>query len=827
MNRASTNTRFLSILGLFVLLAACNPTRKLADNEYLLKRNIIVDKKTEVEKAELESYIKQKPNRKILSLIRFHLWLYNLANKPKVEQKRFLKNKKIDEKNIERAAKGKKPLSKDRLFFGEWLLQIGEPPVILDSMLMEKSVSQMKLFLSNKGYFNSEVRDSVVTHHKYANVFYLLKPSVPCTIRSIHYKIDDSQMAPYIMADTANSLIKVGNKFDVDVLQKERDRITTMNKNNGYYYFTKEYIYYRADSFLNTRSIDLVMGIKKFARPFSEGSDSIVEVDHTRYYIRNIYVVPDYNPMSTNKTPTDTVHYSNFIFLLYGPLNYKPRVIADAIYISNLSEDHYQAIKTEDTYKRLTELRAFRSVNIRFTEAPGKKDMLDCYIRLSPVLKQAFLIEAEGTNTSGNLGIAGSVVYQNRNTFHGAEILEIKLKGGLEAQQPVNKSSGSNGGLGQIISEPFNTIQVGPEANLTVPRPVFPFSLFHYSKDANPKSTFTTAFNYQHRPDYSRWILNFSHGLTYKETATQRYTFTPLEINFVKVDPQPAFREALEQSNDIFLINSYSDHLTPASRFTYIYNNQDIKRKHKNFSFFKGDVEYSGIGLTAINDLLGSEKKDGASYRIIDIVYSHYVRFFADYRFYKILSTHDRLVFRAAFGEGFALRNLNVLPFEKSFYGGSSNGIRAWHSRSLGPGGYVSSFGQTFDQTGDIQIESNLEYRFNLFRQLNAAFFLDGGNIWLRKPDSERPGAEFDFDNFYEQLALGGGIGARLDFGFFIIRLDLGVKLRDPQFPQGNRWVVRNIADAAWKKDYENEHGGGKEKRYSFANLNLGIGYPF
>lgn len=823
--------------------SSCNPTRKLGKHDYLLVENEIIDNSTKLDKEEIKSYIKQKPNRKILGIVRFHLAIYNLVDQKKMIDKKKEYVKRVKEENIERRAEGKKELDEDKQTWREWLVDIGEAPVLLDSLLMQKSAKQVKLFLNNKGYFNSIVRDSVVVHDKKdslgrhgkkVSVYYIIDAGKPYKVRNIKYKIEDELLSYYVYNDTIGRKVQPGQIYDMDVLQAERDRITSSLKNNGYYYFSREYVYFKADSNLNSHQMDITIGIKKFAKLASEEGDSIIESSHQRYYIRNIYIQTDFNPVMPNDPSRDTTWYdatshkssktridnADFIFIHNGRLQYRPFVIADEVAIH--SRELYQAFNAEATYKKLADLRAFKLISLRFKEAGT--DQLDCYIQLTPILKQAFTLETEGTNSAGNLGIAGSVVYQNKNTLRGAEILEVKMKGALEAQKLINEDA--NAGDNNNLTF-FNTIELGPEVSLNVPRALFPFSILPYSKLANPKSVFTSSYNFQQRPEYRRSIYNLSYSLNFKQEPKQgkgaliRHTVYFPEINFVKVDPTANFAEALANSSNLLLINQFTDHMTPAIRWISVISDQRLKKR--SYFYLRLSAEesgnlfrWSGVGKHNLDPVTGG-------YRIFKVIYSQYVRADADFRYYYDINQHNKLVVRTAIGEGFPYMNLNVLPFERSFFAGGSNSIRAWHARSLGPGSFQSAFGETFDQIGDIQGEANAEWRFNVIKMVNAALFVDMGNIWLRKPDPKRPQAEFEWNRFYKEIAVGTGMGVRVDFNFFIIRLDAGLKVRDPKFGEEGRMVVAHLFDKEWKQNYEDYFG----HRYSFINLNLGIGYPF
>ena len=346
-----------------------------------------------------------------------------------------------------------------------------------------------------------------------------------------------------------------------------------------------------------------------------------------------------------------------------------------------------------------------------------------------------------------------------------------------------------------------------------------------------------------------RSIGNTAFGYSWDETATKRHVINPIEFNLVNIfKPGDSLKPLIENSKDLFLKNSYSNHFTLASRYAFIFNNQNLNKK-KNFSYFRFGAEGAGNAMRGIFNLIDSSSlihykqldfdqdstrnKDGSysqenSYTIENIRFSQYVRVDFDYRYYKILNDKDRLVFRISVGAGKPFQNLRSLPLEKSFFAGGPNSVRAWEARTLGPGGYSSNSGVGFaDRIGDNKIEGNFEYRFNLVRALNAALFVDAGNIWLRKTYPSYPNGKFSFlgdstvGSFVYQIAIGAGVGLRIDFNFFILRFDGAFKIRDPALPSDNRWTMGN---KYLQKTYTNEAG---KNTYPYFVFNFGIGYPF
>ncbi len=795
------------------IFPACNPTKKLTEGELLLKKNVVIDKSSGIGKSEIETYIKQKPNKKML-FWRLSLNIYNSVNQEKMEIKKEKRDvwidsvnakyiRKINLVNTKRIAEGKQPKkivlkSKERLTRREWLLSIGEPPVIYDSLLVEKSVKQIKLFVTNKGFFNCVVRDSVQIKNKKAAVYYIVNPRKPYRIRNLSYEIKDDQLHRFVLAEASNTHIKHEKNYDLDLLEKERDLITTLLRNEGYFFFSKDYIYFHVDSSLGTHEVDITLGIKNPIVKVSGSKDSVSEGLHKQYYLGNIFVHTDFDP-KLKLVPTDTLLLNNYYMVSTGKLRYKPKLLTGAIFLTK--GDLYQQANYELTHKRLSELKMFRSVQLQFIDIGHEQ--LECHIYLSNLPKQSISVEPDFINTSETYGAGGNITYQNKNIFKGGEIFEVKFKGALEVQKQINGSSTA----GSI--NPFNTRELGGQINLSVPRFLTPFGI-QGRKSNNAKTNFTSSYNYQYRPDYERSISNIAYGYSWNETATKKHLINPIDLSFVNDSiTNPALRTTIYSGNDLFLKNLYKPHFTIGTRYSFLFTNQNIK-KQQNFSYFKFGFEGAGNAMRGIFNLDPTiHPNANNSYLLDGIPFSQFIRADFDYRYYQILTSTDKMVYRivCGYGDPFQNGNLKVLPLEQSFFAGGPNDIRAWQARTLGPGGYQNNTSvSSTDKIGDVKIEGNIEYRFHIIKMLNAALFLDAGNVWLQKPDNTNyPAGDFQL-NFLNQLAVGGGLGLRFDFNFFIIRLDGAVKLRDPALPEGwtyNRHLIPNGV------------------------LNFGIGYPF
>ncbi len=785
-----------------VLAVGCSPTRKLVDNEHLLVKNVIKNDSKLVSNGDVSNFLRQKPNRKIFWIYRFHLQVYNLVDQGKLEKRAKVLTEKNNQRNLRRKTKGKEPKDRRRSFW-EWLQDIGEEPVIYDELITQKSSEQLEIFLRGKGHFNVQVTDSVALNskRKKAKVYYTIQSRKPYSVRKVRYNIDDPRLNRLARNSASRDrILRDGMAYDVEKFQEERERIERDLKSNGYFAFSDDYVRFKVDSNLNTHQVDLELTIED---PKVKDTVLVKSKLHQTYTIRNIFVDTDYDQKDLNRTGLDTLMYNGVHFIYKDRFRHRPEMLLEKIFFK--TGDLYRVKRSELTYRFLSGLRAYRFINISFKEdiEQDGQHVLDCFIQLTPGMRQSYAIELQGTNTEGNLGLSGALTYRNKNLFRGSEILEFKLTGGLEAQ--VTAKDIDNENLTKAL--PFNTLEINPEISLIIPKFLVPFKVQRITRYGNPKTIISLSYNFQQRPDYTRTVFNAKFGYKWTQSQFARHFLNPLEVNFVNIyNEDAAFIERLNNLQDKLLLNTFSPHLITTTNYTYMFSNQRINKK-ESFSYFKVRLESSGNILRGIMAAAQAEKDTNGSYRIFNIPFSQYLKYEVDFRRYWQLNAHSQLVVRANQGLAYPLFNLGVLPFESSFIGGGTNGIRAWKARSLGPGSLPDSL-NLLDQFGDIKLEFNLEYRFDIYRWFKGALFADAGNIWLIKEDEDRPGGLFKFKDFYKEFALGAGAGIRLDLSFFIIRFDVAFPIHDPGRPVNDRWAVKYFT----VKDF---------------NYNLGIGYPF
>jgi len=765
----------LLLFPLVALIYSCNPTKYVPEGETLLNNNFIEIDREGINKSELAPYIKQKPNKKIFGT-RFHLGLYNLSD--------------INKEKWPHA----------------WLRNIGEEPVIYDRNEAEKSREQLEEFIGSKGYFDSRVSDSVRTQKRKSDVYYSVNLKTPYTIRNLNYEIEDTTIEKLFYFDSINCLIQRGKPYDVDLLQAERSRFERYIKNHGFYGFSSDHISFRVDSTIGNRQVNLYYNIKKLAR--ADNFNRISYVSHPVYRIKDIFIYPDFVPKDVLELgesyyeSLDTVNYEGYYFVTgQKKSQLKYDLIVRSLYLKPGSI--YNITNTEQTQSHFMTLKAYRLVNILFSEvsAPeGGQDsemLLNCHIQLTLLSQQSFNVEIEGTNTYGDLGGALNLVYQHKNLFHGAEQFNMKLKGAFEriTQKNIDRR---------------NTVEYGFETSMRLPRFLFPFFKKEgIIKNFNPTTTILAAYNYQDMPFYVRTIANATFGYNWAGHNYRSHIVNPIQLNVVKLRSiDTAFQAKIDASS--YLAYSYRNVMILGGNYSFIFNNQKIQ-KSRDYWFLRVNAEAAGNLLSLASRLAGAKKTEG-SYNVFRQPFAQYIRTDLDLRYNVILNDVSSVVYRGFVGIGIPYGNSKAIPFEKQYFGGGANGIRAWQVRSLGPGSYdVPEETQFINQTADIKLEANAEYRFKLFWILEGALFLDAGNIWTFNEDPARPGAMFRFDDFINDIAVGTGTGFRFDFKFVTARIDLGMKLRDPSISGKSRWIF-----AGREYSFEDD--------FTFV---LGIGYPF
>ncbi|MCK5730718.1 MAG: BamA/TamA family outer membrane protein, partial [Draconibacterium sp.] len=508
----------------------------------------------------------------------------------------------------------------------------------------------------------------------------------------------------------------------------------------------------------------------------------------------------------TTTSFSDTLSWDNVVVYRHKQVSYPPDLFDRTMLLNQ--GDLYSTNEVERTFTAFNRLRQFRFVDIQFNEPTLVRDsnLLDCHIRLAPLSKQSTSFDIEGTNTSGNFGVAGNINYQHRNLFRGAEVFQVRFKGATERiQQPVDGETNN-----------FNTREFGVESKLIIPKLLGPGNFISDFEKFLPKTVITLGYNYQRRPEYTRTISTTRFGYDWKSTQNLRHIWNLFDLNMVQIFEFD--QDFMDNIKDLYIRSSFTDHLIMAMNYSLVFNNQKLNSK-KNYTYVRFNIESAGNVLWAISEVFNRPKVTvvdttglGTSefYEVLNLRFAQYVKSDIEVSHSQQLDEYNAIVGRAFLGVGIPFGNFDVLPFEKKYFTGGANGIRAWQVRELGPGSYKAPPNAYPNQSSDIKLEGNIEYRFKLTNFLEGALFLDAGNIWAINEKDNREGALFKFNRFYKQIAIGTGAGLRFDLNYFILRVDTGMKVRDPAQEEHNGWIIgtRPI--------------NGEDFVFSFA-----IGYPF
>ena len=702
---------YFAILAGALLLGSCSVSRDLPEGTYMLdKVKVMTDGKyQDINPTQMMNYVRQKGNARWFSAIKIPLGVYAMAGK-------------------------------DSSWINRTLRQMGEAPVIYDTLLARQTCEDLQLALQNKGYLDAQVEMFIKPHHRKIDALYVLHPGQPYYISDFTTDIQDSVIAR--MITSRKSLLHNGLQFSTDALNAERSQITSFLQDQGYFRFHKEFITYRARKDSARHQVGLAMILHPY-RANSEAKDTL----HSRYWIRNI----SYESGALN----DSV------------IHLRSSVLKENTFLTE--GQPYSSSQLQNTYNHFGRLGAVRYTNISF-QPVADTTLLDTKIQIQTNKPSTISFQPEGTNTSGDLGAAVSLTYQNRNIFKGSETFTMKVRGAYEAIR----------GLEGYSNQDF--IEYSIEGRLTFPRFIVPFLSAESRRRNTATSEVSLMYDSQDRPEFHRRVL--SSGWRYlwkKQGHPDSYRFDVLDLNYVFMPwISDTFRkEYLDNpsNSNVILRYNYEDLFIMKMGFGYTYNNGRVA--------LKTNVESAGNLLGLGTAIFGGSKNVNGQYRVFDIAYAQYVK--ADVDFARNLlgrAYKDQLIFHVGLGVAYPYGNSKVLPFEKRYFSGGANSVRGWTVRSLGPGRYKDKDGRInfITQTGDLKIDLNLEYRTHLFWKFNGAAFLDAGNIWTLRQYDEQPGGQFTFKSLITDLAVSYGLGLRLNFDFFVLRFDMGMKAINPAY---------------------------------------------
>ncbi|TCC92329.1 hypothetical protein EZ428_11425 [Pedobacter frigiditerrae] len=758
-----------------LVVASCSTTRRLKPGQYLYTGAEIninpdsskrIDDQKEVKKT-LENKTRPRPNKSLLG-IKYKLLIHNLAPDT------------VKPKGI-----------------GNWLKnKIGEAPVLLSEVKIKYNNDVLKSYLISQGYLQAEVTGDTVIKGKKGKAIYTTNTGIRYKINSITFPKDTGVLTHIIDQNKNNTLLKVGNFYDLDTYKNERIRIDNDLKENGYFYFSPDYLILQVDSTIGKNLVNINVNVKR----------SAPDAGIKPYTIKSINIYPNYSLRRDSLLKTLTpLQYNDFN--IYDNRNtFKPKLFDRLVFFKK--GENYNRKDHNQSLNRMVNLGAFRDVRAEFLSIDSfKNNQLNLNIFLTPLKKNSLTFSVNGTNkTNGFVGSEVKLTQTTRNLFRGAEQLDVSVSGGFETQ-----ISGLAKGL--------NSYSFTAEGKLTFPQFIVPFYKPRVTNSFIPRTV--TSLSYQLLNRGSLYKLNSfkgEFGYNWKENLYKEHSFNPISITLVK----PTEGDSLKLDS-LFkatpgLENTLEEQFIIGSNYSFTFTNQ-MENQRRNTTYFRGSVETGGNlwGLFVSKNGIGERTLFG-------IPLTQFIKFEADLRNYHKINRNITWANRFNAGYGYAYGNSTSLPFVKQFFAGGSNDIRAFRARSLGPGTYqVDLTNQFADQGGDIKLMLNTELRFKIAGPLQGALFVDAGNIWLRKedlgkptiPNSGRPGSGFKLSNTLNELAVGTGAGLRIDAQIFVIRLDGAFPIRKPYLPNGQRWVLNDVdfGSKTWRKE-------------NFI-LNIGIGYPF
>ncbi len=756
---------FPILLAVLLAGASCNVTKRLRPGETLyagpkVKIEGVEKKPAGKLRTQLSTLVRPLPNASLLGF-RYKLWLYNLGGGD--------------------SSKG---------FIKKFIRNLGEPPVLSSQVNLEKNRSVMENYLQNRGYFHAVAMADTTTKGKMTTFNFKAQPHEQYTIRAVYWPTDSSLLAKEINAVNKRTRLKVGEPYDLDTIKNERIRIDSRLKNRGYYYFNPDYLIARVDSTVGNNQVDIYVSVKPH----------LAKSDLVPYHINDIWVYPTYSIQDDSLLGIAPAEKYKDYFVIDPEHKFKLKTFERMLIFDK--GDLYSRRDHNRSLNRLVSMGTFKFVKAKFEEVDTAGNYLDPYYFLTPLPQHSYKLEVTGLTKSNNAtGSEVSISWTNRNTFRGAENLTVGIFGGLETQVYG----------GQAIS----ITRFGGEVSLFFPRVIAPFRL-NTTSDFVPKTNINLRYEFYSRTQ--QYTLNSyigSYGFIWKTSIFNEHRFNVLNLNYVK--PQsidPAFQVALD--TDVTLRRSIEPQfiLGPSYNYNYNTNNRPNNRLH-NF-YFNANLEAPGniLGLASGTEFIKEKQGTG---KFLNTIFSQYVRAEVEGRYYLRIGDKDHktniLATRLLAGVGIPYGNSDALPFIKAFFIGGVNDLRAFRARSLGPGSYYvrnyKTSGIIPDQPGDIKLLASSEVRAKLISILNGAVFVDAGNIWTIKDDAERPGAKFGSD-FLNQIAIGAGVGLRIDLSFLVVRVDLATPIRRP-----------------FETTTQNFDFGSASYRKENLILNLALGYPF
>ena len=755
---------------LCLLLASCSVSKFIPEGEYMLNSVDIVSHSKENYAAQARSYVRQNPNSKWFSLFRAPLYMYSLSGRDTSK------------------------------WINRTLQKVGEAPVIYDSAMAELTRANIETMLRNDGHLRATVdfEPKVVKGNRVDAVYYLHERE-KYTVVSIRREVEDTMVERYILEDTVKSLLKDGMSFSVNTLNKERERITAMLKDVGYYKFQKEYITFVADTAHHSTAINLTMKVAGFKETVQSTPTA-----HKQYRFGDIYFISDVGLRLDDAllATCDTLHMQNYGLLYKDNLFMRPTVLANQTYM--LPGELYSQSRADRTYNSFSQLSALRYTTLRMRENKKDDSLLDCYIMFERRKRRSVSFEVGGTNTAGDLGAACSLTFSDRNLFKGSEVLSLRLFGAYEAIS----------GLSGYIKDSY--FEYGSELGLRIPGGLISSIVPAEKRLLKSMTQFSLQFNSQERPEFERQILSASWSYLWSKKHSTQHKVDLIDVSYIYVPWisdtfKREYLDSISNRNSILKYN-YENLLITKLGYSFSYNSSAGNNGYQPVAFsLRTNIESSGNLLNSVNTLLSSTKNSEGQYTFMNIAYAQYVKGDFDFTTRVNFDARNSLVLHTGIGVAYPYGNSTILPFEKRYFSGGANSMRGWTVRGLGPGSFKNKNRDIdfINQSGDMKLDVNVEFRSHLFWKIHSALFVDAGNIWTIRSYKEQPGGQFDINTFYQDIAFSYGMGLRFELDFFVFRLDAGMKAVNPAYSGKDKYPLLN---PRFSRDFA---------------LHFAVGYPF
>lgn len=730
---------------------SCSVSKFIPEDETLLERVSIVCDSTDLDASTMEGYIRQHPNSKWFSLFRAPLRIYSLAGTDSTKR------------------------------INKFIKKLGEAPVLYDDVLAKKTQTDILSAVQNLGFLNASVDLITRSKKNTTKVLFYINPKTRYKVSHLEKQIDDVVIDSLLRANESDSYLAEGMNFDLNKLDNERSRINTFLLNQGYYLFNKEFLHYEADTTLGNHQVELKMHLKPYH------ADSTGTYEHKRFTIGDI-----------NFKLEETAGLK---------LNMRKKVLEKANKIK--PNTFYSEESVQKTYTSMMRLNSVMGTNIRFVPDENDSTILHTNISLSPNKLNSINLELEGTNSAGDFGAAVSTSFQNRNLFRGGELFNIKLRGAYEAIKGLNGYSDQD------------YIEYSVETGITFPDFKFPFLGSRFPNISQATSEVSLMYDSQDRPEFHRRVVTGTWRYRWNQQSRKKqHKVDLLDLNYVFMPwISDTFRKLyLEdpESRNAILKYNYENLFIMKWGYGYTYSSNPMNATTNNYGtndyLIRFSAESSGNLLYGLSHLFAAKPNEENQYTLLNIAYAQYVK--GDFDVSKSFRLDDKNSLALHFGLGIAYPygNSTILPYEKRYFSGGANSVRGWSVRGLGPGRFNGSDGRIdfINQTGDIKIDLNAEYRTHMFWKIHGAVFVDAGNIWTLRQYAEQPGGQFKINTFWKELAVAYGLGVRLNFDYFILRLDGGMKAVHPAFTDAKRHFP--IINPNFKRDF---------------SLHFAVGLPF